>query len=326
MKPTTGQPRATATAMRHFFEWLEMSFGGNLPMDTGRAAEVMVRDSLQGEDLKRLFQHEATALHIPNFFPRDSAIELGAQLSKQVKEGQATNWKVSTAKGLESSDVFTLGAHMPYNVAVANQSLDEYYSHVEQELRERRVNAEENTAKQLWPLDKFRLELDQAWPCGAGLARDPKNPEKYRGGGLPRVMLGPTRWKRGFVHVDEMAPLSSANGFFSANVYLQLPDTTNSNTPQDILEIWPLGIRNRMDWFKNAKTLSAMSSQDAEGQMLLRKALQEPITIAVQPGDLILLCVQRPHAAVGFSHAGTRVSLQCFLQYSGLDNRLHIES
>jgi hypothetical protein len=252
MKAPTGiaQPHARAAAMREFFERLEQRFGGVLPMDTGPAAEVMVRDSLRGPDLQRLFQHQATALHIPNYFPRNSAVELGAQLAQQVQDGKARNWKVSTAHGLESSDVFTLGAHAPHNVAVANQSLDEYYSNVEKELRQRRRDDKRNTAKTLWPLDQFRLELDQAWPQGAGLARDAKQLENYKGGGLPRIMLGPSRWKRGFVHVDELAPLSPSNGFFSANIYLQLPDKQNADKAQEILEIWPLALKSKWDWYK----------------------------------------------------------------------------
>ena len=130
--------------------------------------------------------------------------------------------------------------------------------------------------------------------------------------------MGPTRWKKGFIHVDEMAPLRSNQGLFSANIYLQMPK------PQ-ALDIWPMGVRTRWDWYRNAILLSGLSSQETEAQVQLRHALGEPHTIHVEPGDLVLLCVQRPHAAVGFSE-GTRVSLQCFMQFRGLNERLLIDA
>jgi hypothetical protein len=250
--------RATAVGMRQFFERLEQRFGGNLPMDTtgSPAGEILTRDALQTSDLQRLFRHEATALHVKDFYPKHSAQLLGQELATQAQQGQAHNWKVSTAQGLESSDVFTLGAHMPYNIAVANQVVDDYYAQVPKELQQRRrqrrrsnSNNDQEEAKLLWPLDQLRLELDQVWPHGAGLARHEEDPHQCRGGGLPRVMMGPTRWKKGFVHVDELAPLSASSGYFSANIYLQLPQQ-ESVEPQPVLEIWPLGVRSKWDWYR----------------------------------------------------------------------------
>jgi hypothetical protein len=91
-----------------------------------------------------------------------------------------------------------------------------------------------------------------------------------------------------------------------------------------------------MDWhflytlhallLQNAHSLSALTSQSAEGQVKLRSLLGEPERIRVEPGDLVMLCVQRPHAAVGYQTPTTRVSLQTFLQYEGEKEGLKIEA
>jgi hypothetical protein len=362
-----------AAGMQRFFRWMEQRYGGSLPMDAGASAQIITRSALQGDDLRRLFRHEATALHVPGFYDPASAAALGRELSNDVvatssrtSTGQPKlrNWKVSTSRGLESSDVSTLGEHPPYNVvasaardaassaAAASSAHDEYFDGVLREFRSRRQpllrnsfsddNEELRSHPRLWPLDLLRLELDECWPGGAGLARETSPLWRPYGGGLPRVMVGPTRWRRGFIHVDEMGPLSPKAGLFSANIYLQLPDpdqgsqsgeeepATNDDSqrllrsPQPVLHVWPLGIRSRWDWYRNAVLLSGMSSQDPEAQMRLWKELGTPQTVSVSPGDLVVLCVQRPHCAIGFQ-TGIRVSLQCFLQHQGSTERLLVD-
>lgn len=328
------QPQQSTVALRRLFQWIEQRYGG-IPFESGAAAEVIQSEDnvLRSENLLRLMKHDATAIHVPGFYGREAAKELGKQLAREAEAGKTRNWKVSTSRGLESSDVSTLGEHPPFNVASAgpnvSAAVDQYFEGVQRELRQRRL-CSESQRPQLWPLDLLRLQLDEAWPEGAGLSRD--NEKRLFGGGLPRVMRGPTRWKKGFIHVDEMGPLDCAEGLFSANIYLQLPVpdeaggvSNKGDATQDILDIWPTSIRSRWDWYRNALLLSGLSSQDAEAQMRLRRELGEPKTIAVAPGDLILLCVQRPHAAVGFQH-GTRVSLQCFIQHQGPKHRLLIDS
>jgi hypothetical protein len=316
-------PESTA-ALRRLFGFIESRYGG-LPMDSGSAAEVITTSKLCRSDLLRLMRHDATAVHIKEFYNKDAAKSIGSALALEALSGKGRNWKVSTSRGLESSDVSTLGEHPPFNVACASgkqADQDDYFQGVRRELDQRRLR--EDNSLLLWPLDLLRLELDECWPSGAGLARETSGERRPFSGGLPRVMKGPTRWRKGFIHVDEMGPLDSAHGLFSANIYLQLPSDQERDC-QDVLDIWPMGVRSRWDWYRNALLLAGLSSQDAEAQIRLRAELGPPVSIAVEPGDLVVLCVQRPHAAIGFHH-GTRVSLQCFLQYTGESNRLLIDS
>mmetsp|Transcript_22535 Transcript_22535/g.28433 ORF Transcript_22535/g.28433 Transcript_22535/m.28433 type:complete len:327 (+) Transcript_22535:44-1024(+) len=289
--------------------------------------------SITQNDLVRLFTHEITALQIKNFYPKEDAKRLGKELGEKARNGEVDNWRVVTSdRGLERSDVWTMGDYIPYNVAVATNQLDAYFDGVERDLRKRRRKRQSNEGEReeggayLWPLDQFRLELDEIWSQGATLARD-KETGRLMGGGLPRIMLGPTRWKKGFVHADQFSPLSTEKGLFSANIYLQLPsrELDVHGADEGELHVWPLDIRTDWEWYSNQEILKGMTVQDAELQVKLRKALGgAPLKVKVCPGDLVLLCVQRPHAAVGFKD-GTRVSLQCFIQYHGYDERLLID-
>ena len=81
------------------------------------------------------------------------------------------------------------------------------------------------------------------------------------------------------------------------------------------VEIFPVSVRSRWDFYRNAYTLSNLLSQDEEGQRRLRAALPDPIYVEPEAGDLLILCSQRPHAVVGFD-AGERVSVQTFLTHT----------
>ncbi|KAL7553623.1 hypothetical protein ACHAWF_016927 [Thalassiosira exigua] len=363
--PTRPQRRTLVTrqsrnaAIQAFFRHLESNYG-NLPslLDAGPAAETIVSADgvLRAHHLARLLRHDATALHVRNFYRRESAERLGEELVRESQRGGgADNWKVSTSRGLESSDVGTLGEHPPYNVAAArdrgrgekeSSATDDYFEGVQREFRSRRrksifaasasndatpgygshggigstdnyKGSDDSDYYQFWPLDKLRLELEEAWPGGAGLAREPtqrsglgngddceRHPRPF-GGGLPRIMRGPTRWRRGFVHVDELGPLDAMRGLFSANIYLAMPNGSGTTGyPEDDTDgarrgapgglcVWPLGVRSRLDWYRNAMTLSSLSAQDPEMQLQLQHVLGKPNVIIPEPGDLVLLCAQR---------------------------------
>ena len=135
----------------------------------------------------------------------------------------------------------------------------------------------------LHPLDKLRLTLDDLHPSGAGVSVDPIT-KLANLPGLPRVMKGPTRWRSGFIHVDDLSPLDPDHGTFSANIYLKQPPSASSfatKSSPGMLNIWPCKW-NKMDFYKNASTLSALTTQDAELQQRLRMKLGKPVTLDVQ--------------------------------------------
>lgn len=285
---------------------------------------LITKQKLEREDLKKLFRHEITALQVKSFYPAKHAQKIANELQQKATDGNIDNWRVITEKGLQASDVFTEGDYVPYNVAVATDTVDEYFEGVQKDLRRRRmvtsemIDDDSNTndsidlEPRLWPLDLLRLELDEVWEDGAGLARSNDDNKRVMGSGLPRIMIGPTRWKKGFIHTDQYSPLNKMEGLFSGNIYLQVPQ--NEEADKGHLQIWDLEIFSQLDWHRYQDILRGLTEQDASLQIKLRKALGEPLNIHVESGDLVMLCVQKPHCAVGFMD-GTRISLQCFLQY-----------
>ena len=127
----------SAAALRRLFQWIEARYGG-IPMDETAQVVSSSQRRLGSEDLARLLRHEITALHVREFYPHAAAQALGRQLATEA-ETQLQNWRISTSRGLESSDVGTLGGTMPYNVAAAQGKTEAYFDSVPKELARRRL-------------------------------------------------------------------------------------------------------------------------------------------------------------------------------------------
>lgn len=94
-----------------FARELERRFGHIEDLFEQPSVGVITTDTLDRASLTALFKHEACAVHVPGFYPTQAGAQCAARL-----EGQSTqNWKVSSPRGLESSDVLSVGK--PYNVA-----------------------------------------------------------------------------------------------------------------------------------------------------------------------------------------------------------------
>ena len=246
------------------------------------------------------------------------------------------------ARGLESTDVWAAGG-TPHNVALGGgqAALDQYFDNAIDSMRQLRrcssssavsasasasatvsaleegsdtgeaagrIAPRDDDTPVLPPIDQLRLELDEMWPDGATVAKDKATGAAHLAG-IGRIMRGPTQWARGFCHADDLSVMSETRGTFSANVYLQMPPNGAGG-----LSVWDVQINSRWDFYRHAWTLSQLAAQSAEGQARLRERLPAPIAINPRPGDLVLICVQRPHAVDGFSK-GTRVSQQVFLTH-----------
>jgi hypothetical protein len=104
--------------MRAFFDMLERRYGNlNDLFDDGPSGETIVSSSsssssshrtddgdcddvgddgvLRADDLVRLFRHEATALHVPNFYHADDASRLGDELIRESLSSSSSSTMLS---------------------------------------------------------------------------------------------------------------------------------------------------------------------------------------------------------------------------------------
>ena len=111
---------ARHAAMRDMFLHVERRWGG---LDRLVKPLPVERGPLTSAALRRLFRHESLALVVPGF------VEDPAPLADALVAAAATarNWSVSSARGLESSDVQAVGG-TPYNVAVGGGDAERHFA------------------------------------------------------------------------------------------------------------------------------------------------------------------------------------------------------
>eukprot|EP00946_MAST-07B_sp_MAST-7B-sp1_P001665 g1665.t1 len=183
------------------------------------------------------------------------------------------------------------------------------------------ADASDGTASlMMTPMDKLCLELDACWPGGAGTSHDETTGEPLLAG-AGRIMHPRGSHEPGFCHVDDIAVMKEFSGTFSANVYLQTPPPGCGGE----LNIWPLNVQSRWEFYQHAASLSLLLTQEQWAQDALRRVLPPPVSITPTEGELIFICAQRPHAVTGFD-AGLRVSMQSFVNVNGTGERLTLDS
>ena len=94
-----------------FARELEHRFGRIEDLFEEPSVDVITVNTLDHRSLQELFSHRACAVHVPGFYPAGAAATAACRLEKQ----SVQNWKVSSPRGLESSDVLSVGK--PFNVA-----------------------------------------------------------------------------------------------------------------------------------------------------------------------------------------------------------------
>jgi len=315
------------------------------PLVQENLRRVITSDTLSREVLVELFAHRCCAIRIPNFYPKPM---LPIMQHRLLSSDHRTNWQVSDPqRGLENSNVESVGtpltaATLNRNSAAADTTdtatnatdnttdhMAHYFLAAQRLTRELRAAGTgkdfagtkgDTHSLVMTPMDKLRLELDEEWPGGARVGRD-KNTGRALLAGCGRIMHSTSSTDPGFCHVDDIAIMKETSGTFSANVYLETPPVGLGGE----LNIWPIQINSRLDFYTHSASLSLLLTQEKSAQEALRRCLPPPITIVPEPGDLIMICAQRPHAVVGFD-AGRRVSMQTFVEVDGLKHSLMLES
>lgn len=277
---------------------------------------ILTTKQLTSNSIKALIlENSITAIHVPNF----CSPEIAESLSKRALD-EYTHWKLG---GMISTDMFYAGGSVP--IEVANHSWPDFCRYFAE--RENFVDKQRSMSMNMWPVDRLRLTLDETWAHGACLGQHLG--QKLRPA-IMRIMdskhdFNFTVPKHGFIHTDDFPKLKSAQGTYSANIYLRLPEEGGE------LYIWGINL-NRVkgiNHYLSGQILSMIMTEkyifDIKWQEEIIKLLPKPQVIVPKIGDLVIFHSGRPHSVAPVTK-GIRVTNQLFIYARGKTAPLTIGS
>ena len=251
-------------------------------------SSVRVAESLSQADILDLVSGKFLCLHVPNYYPK----WICAQLCDTLLQLPAFS------RYVRAKDVGVQRTGMTFFETKGDLDLlKQYYS----EAKQTSSAIRKSCFPYLAPIDKLRLELEEAWSMGAHL-------ENIHG---QTMMVGIVRmFEEHFElppHQDILARdmdvemnHTRLQNQLSANVYLQSANYGGE------LEVW-----------RESPTDHEFLTLTSDGLHLDPAKMPKPeVRIRPTAGDLILFDSGRVHAVCP-SKDGTRVSMSCFIGYRG---------
>lgn len=256
--------------------------------------EVPVHHSLSPESIRDLIEEKVPAIRIPNYVSPETAQKIidfvlaQASLDAYTHEVYADGVPEQKYYG-----VYRVG--IPFNTTYGRPAgsveRETYYQAALPGLRRLR----DLCAPNLTPIDRLRLDLDEAWTDGASIAA-------FEGrkmfAGIVRVMPpDDSHILEEKPHVDCLSPsVCPLEQQLSANIYLKMPPVGGT------LESW------------NVPTLSYADIERLPDGTIARTDLPKPVAIHPKECELVLINTRKPHAVSRFS-GGIRISVQVFIGY-----------
>lgn len=269
---------------------------GTVTLDPGHTPErpqVVVREQIALSDLRDIIEGRVLAVRVPGWYtPRQSQ-----QLCRRLlRHPGFSRYSIAPDVGVQRV------GYSYFETRGDPQRLDHYFDQAVPTIAEiRRV-----CAPLLIPIDRLRLELDEHWPGGAGLAAL----------GGRKMFVGTSRlFEDGHSlppHQDILARETDDEvarrllAQMTVNAYLRTPRAGGE------LEIW--------DLIPNEEQVAELYTGDYD---FLDTRKLPPSAALIKPGvgELILMLSSRIHA-VRASSGGPRVSMSCFVGSTGESERL----